>query len=668
MRAIGIFLIKALAGLWLGGFISASALGNNFPNRPLWIDDTCEVVSTSSLETNGRYLQAGSLIYQTLFESDGWVGEIRALSLDRAGAISQEVWTTDNSFSVGAEDVLGRTILTHNEVGVDFQWVNLSESQRARFISGSETLADNEENAIRRLEWVRGYNDGLEIGGGETLRVRRKLLGDVINSNLLYVASQDYGYYYGSDTTSASAYSDYLVSKEAKVPLILVGANDGMFHGFDATNGKEKFAYVPSSLYPKLHRLWNSEYQGLHQFYVDGSPAVGDVYDNGWKTFIAGGFGYGGKGVFSLDVTDRELSAEDVLWERSALATNVVSDWDDLGHIFGEPTIARIAGADGATPSDDYVTIFGNGYKSDAGGAWLYIVDAKTGERLEKIEASAGPENGLSTATAFLNVDRQVTHVYAGDLLGNLWKFTLNGSSGWTKTLLFSAGTNQPITGQVGVVAHPNGGRLVVFGTGRYLFEGDGAAGATQALYGIWDNDTGQAVKDDLLAQSFGSVTGTDEYRALSEGEIVWINRNGVNHRGWYINLGNGERVLSAPALHAGRAIFTTFTPGSDSCDGGESWVIGVDIWSGGRLDNSIFDVNGDRLFNAEDVVFCGKKSCAPSAYRLPVGSLDGSQILFKVGVDSGYSSGLDGAIDQFDLNGSGSGLGPGRMSWRQLR
>src|SRR5690606_8244267 len=145
---------------------------------------------TSSLEANGRYLQRGSLIYQALFESDGWAGEIRALSLDANGAISQQVWTTDSEFALASHVVNARTILTHNSIGVDFEWALLSEHQRSSFLDAAtgETLELNSEAASERFNWVRGFNESIMNGVG-ALRERRKLLGDVINSNLLYVAS-----------------------------------------------------------------------------------------------------------------------------------------------------------------------------------------------------------------------------------------------------------------------------------------------------------------------------------------------------------------------------------------------------------------------------------------------------------------------------------------------
>lgn len=683
MKKIKMFLL-AFFGAWV--IAPAQANDSLFPTQPLWVGAGCKVSSASSLEANSRYLQEGSLVYQALFESDGWVGEVRALSLNSDGSVARDSddslklkWSTNGTFNHDlAGDPPPRVMLTYNgEKGSLFQWKDGSDEmggadganeltplQKFSFIGVGEALDSNSEIAGQeRLKWLQGFNDGKIIVKdeveNEVLRDRQRLLGDIVNSNLLYIAAQDFGYYYdptGSviSGSSADSYSSYLDYKAKLSPLVLVGANDGMLHAFDAESGIESFAYVPLAMYEKLRLLWSESYS--HSFYVDGSVGVGDVYSGGWKTYIAGGFGYGGKGIFSLNVTDRSFDESDVLWERTG-SSDSTDSWHNLGHVFGEPTIAR-------TTIDSYVTLFGNGYKSSKGVASLYVVDANSGALKNEIIVDTAGANGLSTATAFLDASRRVTHVYAGDLLGNLWRFFWNGS-GWSSRLLFSAGTAQPITGKVSVVSHPQGGRLVVFGTGRYLYQGDNASGATQSLYGIWDNDSSGAVlRSSLLEQKF---LGTDAagYRALTQNAIDW-----ATHRGWYLELGSGERVLSAPSVSSGRAFFTTFTPAnpvsSIGCTAGDSWIVGVDILSGGRLGYSIFDKKNDQLFNTEDFVACDNVgSCAPSAYKLPVGSLDGHGSLLGVGVDFGYSSGLDGSIEQFDLRGSGS---PGRMSWRQLR
>ena len=60
------------------------------------------------------------------------------------------------------------------------------------------------------------------------------------------------------------------------------------FRAFDAdpasgTVGQELFAYVPSAVYYKLSRLTGQNYG--HRYYVDGTPAVADVFVNGqWRT------------------------------------------------------------------------------------------------------------------------------------------------------------------------------------------------------------------------------------------------------------------------------------------------------------------------------------------------------------------------------------------------
>lgn len=664
-------------GILLALFVAVSVQATTFPTQPLWMADGCVATSSASaLAASSRRLQEGSLIYQALFDSSDWSGDVRAFAVAADGSLSSARWRTFTSMpssTTGAPPT--RTLLTYDgSVGRSFTWESLTLAQQQSFLAGDETLAAHLEHARARFDWLRGGNDGAVLSDGEKLRIRSRLLGDVVNANLLYVGAQDHGYYVPNDAgvtgEPADSYSDYVIIKAARTPLVVFGANDGMLHALRADNGTERFAYVPSSLYPRrtitpgatpgLAALSASDYS--HRFYVDGSLGLGDVYDGDWKTFIAGGFGYGARGIFALDVTDESFGPADVLWEHGAPDSSVATDWKNhLGHIFGEPTIARLM--DGSNSL--YVTLFGNGYASNDGRASLNIVNAKTGVLVKQIPVSdASSGNGLSTAAVFLDSTRHVTHVYAGDLRGNLWKFDLSSkqSNQWSASLLFAAGTAQPITSKVRVVSHPEGGRFVVFGTGRYLYAGDHGNSDLQTLYGIWDNNANGAVQKSALLRQDWVDSGAAGFRALSQSAINW-----TTNKGWYVDLpAGGERVLSAPSISKDRAVFTTFTPSSTSCAYGDSWVIGVDLWSGGRLRYSLFDVNNDKYFNSADLVSCGGASCSPSGYKLPMGTLDGPGSLLGEGVDFGYSSSLEGNIDRFDLSGSGSR--PGRMSWRQIR
>jgi type IV pilus assembly protein PilY1 len=98
----------------------------------------------------------------------------------------------------------------------------------------------------------------------------------------------------------------------------------------------------------------------------------------------------------------------------------------------------------------------------------------------------------------------------------------------------------------------------------------------------------------------------------VSKNPIQWD--NGTNpiesteKLGWYIDLPeSGERVHQAPTLRDGRVIFVTVTPATDPCAGeGTSWLMEVDAFNGGRLDESVFDFNKDRVFNDADMINIG--------------------------------------------------------------
>jgi len=655
-----------------------------------------QISSASAVSANTKRIQEGALIYQARYNSTEWTGEVLAYRVNMDGTVGSVAWRTSDSGTF--PEPADRRIFTYNDDanftgsrGQALTWSNLNAAQQASLTKTGET--DN-ANALKRLSWLRGGSDGVALEApyaGQRLRSRSSLLGDIVNSDPVYVGKQNNGYNVPNDATDdtepADSYLAYVDGKADETSLLVVGANDGMLHGFDAATGVESFAYVPASVFrkraispgatPGLMALTESDYS--HQFYVDGSFGLGDLYDNGWKTYLVGALGYGGRGIFALDMTDRSFDESDIRWERTAPDTNLSTDpWNDLGYQFGEPTVARML----IGQSDRYVTIFGNGYDSNAGRAALYVVDSITGEVIKKLvvtdpDGSTAP-NGLSTATAFYDANRRVTHVYAGDVLGNLWKFNLSSSNTnqWSSSLLFKArdsDTRQPITAKVRVRQHPEGGRLVIFGTGQYLVSGDKLNTELQTIYGIWDRDlSGNNVvsKLRLLEQEFVNETTSNgqQYRVLTQKPIDW-----ATHHGWYINLrvGNaaldGERIVATPSLSKERVLFTTFIPRSDPClSGGESWLLGVDGLSGGRLADSLFDVNNDRYFDSADIVSCGTAQCAPSGFKLPDGTMDAPGNLFGDGSDYGYNSGLGGEVDQFDLSGSGGS--PGRMSWRQIK
>ncbi|HEX7648582.1 MAG TPA: PilC/PilY family type IV pilus protein, partial [Noviherbaspirillum sp.] len=150
---------------------------------------------------------------------------------------------------------------------------------------------------------------------GTFYRKRTHVLGDIVSAEARYVKTPLFDY-------SDSGYSDFKTSMTSRKGVVYVGANDGMLHAFEADSGKELWAYVPGIVLPDLYKLADKNYSTQHQFYVDGTPEVGDICPNApsascssgqWKTILVGGLNRGGKGYYALDVTDPDAPV--LLWE-----------------------------------------------------------------------------------------------------------------------------------------------------------------------------------------------------------------------------------------------------------------------------------------------------------------------------------------------------------------
>lgn len=664
--------------------------------------------SAAAIATNSTRLDTDTLIYQAKFNSGDWSGELIAYGINTNGTVGSARWRTGTAGLIPSSTT--RNVYTRNaSTGVAFQWANLSAAQQG-------TLSNNATDGAVVVDWLRGGSSGATLSSAsssEVLRNRTTVLGDIVNSDPVFVGAQSYGYTVPNDplvtTEPADSYQAYVDAKAASgaTKTVIVGANDGMLHAFNAETGSELFAYVPSSLYaartgapgatPGLRYLTKSTY--THKYYVDGAIGVGDVYDSAWKTYAVGGLGAGGRGIYALNIsTPAGFSASDALWEITAPDTNTTSNnWNDLGYTYGAPIIVRTQDS-----SNPWVAIFSNGYGSNTGAAALYVVNAGTGALIKKIvvdtNTTADIDNGLSAPSAIVDANRKLTAVYAGDLKGNLWKFDFSSSSSssWAvaytnnvsggKTVsvpLFSTpvtivdgvSKGQPITSGLEIGAHPISGQMIYFGTGKYFETSDNTVGGSpqkQSFYGIWDktgnsnatNTNGGPITDTrssiLRQQTITSESG--DYRVVSTTAITTA--SWASLRGWYLDLvppsgtAAGERAVSLPLLRAGRIIFTTVIPSPDPClAGGTSWLMELDAFTGGNLNYAVLDTNGDGEFNSADQVVAGMRS-REGIIKTP-GIVSAGDTEYK------YSGGSSGNILVITEKGSSK---EGRMSWRQLR
>lgn len=697
--------------------------------RSAFSEISARTTSSAAIAQNSTRLDTETMIFQARFNTQDWTGQLRAFKLGLNGTVdSVEAWEASARMPAQAS----RNIVTWNDVanaGNIFKITDgsgeLTSGQRTALGIGGLALADQ----IDIVNYLRGDRTKEQQAGG-SFRNRSSILGDIVNSDPVYVFAENFGYEVLPEASPVNTGDPnrYVQFRDEVKPLrrkmIYVSSNDGMVHGFDASSdptngGVEQFAFVPrAALSPIMSSLSQPNYN--HQYLVDGPLFAGDAYfGSAWKTVLLGttGAGNAGKSVFALDVTDPDqFSASKVLWE---LSSSIVAD---LGYPMGQPIVGRM-------PNGRWAAIFGNGWESSVGKSRLIIAyldpDLSNGWTLDTdycvLTTDDTLNNGLG-APALLDTNRDgiVDYVYAGDLQGNLWRFkfeppgsqdancpTSGANPKWEKdrklfqtpavdcrvkatdgtvSLCSPASTQrQPITGPLEIGPPPSGqanGYMLLFGTGKYYQQSDVNNMTQQAFYAVWDelgNQSTAVPLTDLVQQTIdteGVLTVTNDspppetlsfdYRITSNTAVSYPTK-----KGWYMKLlkppvnsptYQGERVVSAPLLRAGRVVFTTLIPSTDSCSfGGDSWIMEVDLYSGGRTSAPSFDLNNDRSFSSADMA----NGSVISGIRSREGIVKTPAVVSGGGVEYKYASGTSGNIEKVVEKGT---AGVKRTSWRQLQ
>ncbi|WP_066961786.1 pilus assembly protein [Microbulbifer sp. Q7] len=612
-----------------------------------------DVGSASSVATNSTRLGTDTVIYQALFNSTDWSGEVKALNLGSDGSVSSVKWQSSDAKFDGPAI---RKVFTHDGTGgAVFRWGTtvadggISDAQKAALIGN-----DSEIEGRARLLWVRGADT-------PNLRSRNKLLGDIVNSSPVFAGRKKYSFHLLSEALGGLEYQNYYETrKKNRREVLYVGANDGMLHAFDATTGKELFAYVPAGIYEKLRKLSATDYgtsSNPHTYNVDGPLFVGDAFVNGrWRNVLVGTLGAGGRGLFALDVTNPDGFDEgDVLFDFTD-EDLLSGEFTKLGNITREPVIAPT--------SDGWRVFFGNGYNSDGENAHLFALslDDPAGDT-RVIQAGTGGANGLAGPALLPSGTGEIVAAYAGDLLGNLWEFDLSAGkndswgvaykSGANAAPLFTAvdpnGKVQPITSTptLGVNAKLNNAVMVYFGTGSYLTSADNEAGDTiNSFYAVADMDAPVTGRDQLFAKTISTEANGRRVVDGNADTSWWTSK-----KGWYLDFTyggsiSGERIISKPLLIYDRLLFPTMITSSSPCSfGGSGWLMELVAVGDRYQGHSIFGEDGIEtdyaVISYSEVIRSGEKAYLPT-------------------------SNIKGALDVTE--GDIPSEAAGRMSWRQLR
>jgi hypothetical protein len=444
-------------------------------------------------------------------------------------------------------------------------------------------LVVDESSKLAVVRFVRGMKGD---GSGD----RPWKLFDVGHSSPVFLGppSGDSGYL-------KNGYASFKGSQAGRTPIVLIGANDGMLHAFDAATGTERWAIIPHNLLARTKTqrsldAGGSEYYS-HKFLVDGKVIVQDVFDGArWRTVALVGQARGdglfnNNYYFAVDVTD--VNDPQPLWQFTDPQDPLNPAKPVLGETWSAPAVVPVKMSGGSR----YVAFFGSGYDNvgspfTAVGRSVYALDAVTGALLGRwtledipYHHSKNPstiQNTLPAGPALVDIDGDghVDRLYIGDLEGRMWRMdvsapaTLSGTppliDNWPISIFFDAGQASssdtsrvwaPIVTRAAITVM-NGRPYVYFGTGG----DDSAPGTASDRYYFY------GVRDD----------GTTKYAAsLSEAAFEWKLEGRPGHKFW-----------TDPVLANDSALYFASLPGViesvNPCDSaaGASLVYGVAIRS----------------------------------------------------------------------------------------
>lgn len=642
-----------------------------------------EAFTTSFSTSVPQVATSGNGSYSAQYDPNNWTGQVQAseLSFNTAGDPTLTPrWTATAKLAAqlaGTGWDTNRNVVTWNgTAGVAFRTTDLgagtvTTAQRATL--DTTYRADNDSaDYLNYLRGDRTNEQGASPPG--VYRTRTQLLGDIVGSRARPVGPPSLPL---SDATNPG-YSTFRTTYAGRPTVVYVGANDGMMHALDGaltgTNaGREIFAYVPAATFngpnatpgvDGLASLGRSPL--LHHYLVNATPTVQDI-DLGktwngsgvgtatnWRSVLIGGLGKGGRSYYALDVTDpnsitnETTAAAKVLWEFTA---------PQMGYTFGDPVIVK-------TRKYGWTVILPSGYNTPDGQGYLFFVNPATGALLETVATGVGSvanDAGLAHANAYVIdfTDGYADAVYAGDLLGNLWRFDVTGTTGTypapivLATLSHPTDGAQPVTSRPMMEVHPRTKqRMVLVGTGRLLADTDIASTQAQTFYAIAD---GNAVSFNTTTMLPAGVSFpiTRNVLVANTDLLTGYTADATKPMGWFVDLGKNAdnnvawRLVSDPATFFGTVAFAPTLPNGDVCSpSGSSRIYGTDF-STGQTKLTVNDAAASFVTGIVGVVT-----------DLRFLSVDG-KVRLVAGSDRGAVQRVPGNF--------GSTIGLKRLNWREL-
>jgi type IV pilus assembly protein PilY1 len=395
-------------------------------------------------------------------------------------------------------------------------------------------------------------------------------------------------------------------------------------YGSSSSNnvGEEMWAYIPYNAFPYLKYLADPDY--CHIYFNDLSVKLFDASVGGdpddprppdgtsWKSILVGGMRFGGacdqglapapplanvgfSAYYAIDVTDPEAPIP--LWEFSA---------PDLGYATTTPGIVRTGLTSG---NGNWYVVVGSGSTQLPGSltdvgrdriGGLFFIDLRTGVAERTVSLS-----NKAIVGDILSIDADKEYRSEKVYFGTSYQVTPSAANpmGWAGTLSTVAipeadpvnlSTTLTLTtlfeGDYPMTASPDaavdGQAVWVYaGSGKYHSDLDEADQAEQIFLGMIDPNTPLTsalttadIEDRTNVVTTGTIAATAQACLYDAGSNTFGSKTVVTEItptgsaispaavGWYIQLTDGERVITKPVAVGGLVDFLSYSPNPDVC------------------------------------------------------------------------------------------------------
>lgn len=690
-------------------------------------------IAQSAASTSSITATTNNYIYTGTYDTASWTGNIKAKKIvvdsnsKNISLVEDSNW--DPATLIGTKNPDHRNIVIGlgNDFGgssgaIPFKWINITGTALEEHFKKSSTSAISDSLGSNRVNYLRGSK---AEEGSNSFRIRSSLMGDVINSGVTYSGKPTNKFFDPS-------YQLFIAANKNRTPIVITGANDGMLHAFatEASNGlargEEVFAYIPSWLASKLPSLAATTYINNHQAFVDAPSEVGEAQLNftagagaasDWKTVLVSGTGGGGRGVFALDITSpTSFDASKLLWEFT------YRNDADLGYVVGRPKILKFKTgvntyrwfAAVASGVNNYSSAVDSNGGSGSPAIFLLALDKPSNEAWVQgtnyfkislpldstLAATMAP--GIIDFSMLWGASGEVTHIYAGDLHGNLWKLDFTDlntesrykpTSDWNinKLSFFKKGTpaqalpfyqtdrannRQPISAAPIIIAGPVVSSLetfyIAFGTGKYLENSDVINTNQQSFYVLFDN--GEITSDSSTSDRTAAITGTSRLQAatidttnykINVQNFIWgrpkKDTDAVTTKsGWYFDFPvTAERMIYSGTNFGSLNInFNSIIPGASQ--------VNQTVCMADTAASNVYDINianGGGSYHVSQVGILGPSLFLNNEEKTATGTIDSTGRAKRTVVQEAITSGTSGHA----VRSTSFAEMVGRLSWRQL-